>query len=85
MTIPKRGPWSPTGQKVLQTCFGDHPRQVIYCAVSDLRQYFLQEQKFCGPMSLKFVKRLLELSDKVALIMDAASQHRTKKFKEFVK
>ena len=27
----------------------------------------------------------MELGDKVALIMDAASQHRTKDFKEFVK
>ena len=36
-------------------------------------------------MFLKFVRKLLELSDKVALIMDAASHHRTKEFKEFVK
>ena len=46
---------------------------------------FSTGKKFNGSMFLKFVKRLLELSDKAALIMDAASQHRTKEFKEFVK
>ena len=83
--VPKRGPWSPRGQKVLQIYFGDHQRRVIYGAISDLRQYFLQGKKFDGSTFLKFVKKLLELSDKVALIMDAASKHRTKDFKEFVK
>ena len=83
--VPKRGPWSPMGQKVLQTYLGDHQRRVIYGAISDSHQYFLQEKKFNGSTFLKFVKRLLELSDKAALIMDAASQHRTKEFKEFVK
>ena len=83
--VPKRGPWSSKGQKVLQTYFGDHQRRVIYGAISDLHQYFLQGKKFDGSTFLKFVKRLLELSGKVVLIMDAASQHRTKEFKEFVK
>ena len=42
--VPKCGPWSPKGQKVLQTYFGDHQRRVIYGAISDLHQYFLQEK-----------------------------------------
>ena len=33
----------------------------------------------------KFVKKLLERSDKTAIVMDAASQHRTKELKQFVK
>ena len=40
----KRGPWSPRGQRVLQVYFGDHKRRVIYGAISDLHQYFLQEK-----------------------------------------
>ena len=46
---------------------------------------FSTEKKINGSTFLKFVKKLLELSDKATIIMDAASQHRTKKFKEFVK
>ncbi len=46
--VPKRGPWSPRDQKVLQTYFGDHQRRVIYGAISDLHQYFLQGKKFDG-------------------------------------
>ena len=42
-------------------------------------------KKFNGSTFLKFVKKLLERSDKAAIAMDAASQHRTKEFKEFVK
>ena len=83
--VPKRGPWSRRGQKVLQTYLGDHQRRVIYGAISDSHQYFLQEKKFNGSTFLKFVKKLLERSDKDAIATDAASQHRTKAFKEFVK
>ena len=83
--VPKRGPWSPKGQKVLQIYFGDHQILVIYGAVSDSHQYFLQGKKFDGSTFLKFVKKLLELGYKIAIIMDGASQHKTKTFKEFVK
>ena len=83
--VPKRGPWSRRGQKILQIYFGDHQRRVIYGAISDSHQYFLQKKKFNGLTFLKFIKKLLELSDKIAIVMDAASQHRTKAFKEFVK
>ena len=83
--VPKRGPWSPRGQKVFQIYFGDHRRRVIYGVISDSHQYFLQEKKFNGSTFLKFVKKLLERSDKTVIVMDAASQHRTKAFKEFVK
>ena len=75
--VPKRGPWSPKGQKVLRTYFGDHQRRVIYGAISDSHQYFLQKKKFDGPTFLKFVKKLLERSDKAAIVMDGASQHKT--------
>ena len=83
--VPKRGPWSPRGQRVFQVYFGDQPRRMIYGAISDSHQYFLQKKKFNGSTFLKFVKKLLERSDKAAIAMDAASQHRTKAFKEFVK
>ena len=83
--VPKRGPWSPGGQKVFQIYFGDHQRRVIYGAISDSHQYFLQEKKFNGSTFLKFVKKLLERSYKTAVVMDAASQHRTKELKKFVK
>ena len=46
---------------------------------------FSTEKKFNGSTFLRFVKILLELSDKAAIAMDAAFQHRTKAFKEFVK
>ena len=75
--VPKRGPWSPKGQKILRTYFGDHQRRVIYGAISDSHQYFLQKKKFDGPTFLKFVKKLLERSDKAAIVMDGASQHKT--------
>ena len=65
--------------------FWDHQRRVIYGAISDSHQYFLQKKKFDGPTFLKFVKKLLERSDKAAIVMDGASQHKTKDFKEFVK
>ena len=42
-------------------------------------------KKNYGLTFLKFIKKLLELSDKIAIVMDAASQHRTTAFKEFVK
>ena len=42
--IPKSDPWSLRSQKVLQTYFGDHQRRVIYGAISDSHQYFLQEK-----------------------------------------
>ena len=71
--VPKRGPWSPRGQKVFQIYFGDHQRRVIYGAISDSHQYFLQEKKFNGSTFLKFVKKLLERSYKTAVVMDAAS------------
>ncbi len=64
---------------------GNHQRRVIYGAISDSHQYFLQKKKFDGPTFLKFVKKLLERSDKAAIVMDGASQHKTKDFKEFVK
>ena len=83
--VTKRGPWSPVGQKILRVYFGDHQRRIIYGAISDSHQYFLQKKKFNGSTFLKFVKKLLELCDKVAIVMDAASQHRTKEFKKFVK
>ena len=83
--VPKRGPWSPRGQRVFQVYFGDHQRRVIYGAISDSHQYFLQEKKFNGSTFLKFVKKLLERSYKTAVVMDAASQHRTKELKKFVK
>ena len=83
--VPKRGPWSLKGQKVLRTYFGDHQRRIIYGAISDSHQYFLQKKKFDGSTFLKFVKKLLERSDKAAIAMDGASQHKTKDFKEFVK
>ena len=83
--VTKRGPWSPVGQKILRVYFGDHQRRVIYGAISDSHQYFLQKKKFNGPTFLKFIKKLLELSDKVAIVMDAAPQHKTKNFKKFVK
>ena len=83
--VPKRGPWSPRGQRVFQVYFGDLRRRVIYGAIPDSHQYFLQKKKFNGSTFRRFVKRLLELSDKAAIAMDAASQHRTKAFKEFVK
>ena len=68
----------PRGQKVFQVYFGDHQRRVIYGAISDSHQYFLQGKKFNGSTFLKFVKKLLERSDKAAIAMDAASQHGTK-------
>ena len=83
--VPKRGPQSLKGQKMLQVYFGDHQRRIIYGAISDSHQYFLQKKKFNGLTFLKFIKKLLELSDKIAIVMDVASQHRTKAFKEFVK
>ena len=83
--VPKLGPRSPRGQRIFQVYFGDHRRRVIYGAISDSHQYFLQEKKFDGSTFLKFVKKLLERSDKTAIVMDATSQHRTKEFKEFVK
>ena len=46
---------------------------------------FFTGKKFDGSTFLKFVKKLLERSDKAAIATDAASQHRTKEFKEFVK
>ena len=59
--VPKRGPWSPKGQKVLQIYFGDHQILVIYGAVSDSHQYFLQGKKFDGSTFLKHRRnRLLE-------------------------
>ena len=82
--VPKRGPWSPRGQRILKIYFGDRQRRVIYGAMSDSHRHFLQK-KFNGSTFLKFVKRLLELSDRTAIAMDAASQHRTKDLKEFVK
>ena len=42
-------------------------------------------KQFDGSTLLKFVKKLLELGYKIAIIMDGASQHKTKEFKEFVK
>ena len=84
--VSKRSPWSPGGQRVFQIYFGDYQRRVIYGAISDSHQYFLQEKKkFNGSTFLKFVKKLLERSDKAAIAMDAASRHRTKDLKEFVK
>ena len=71
--VPKRGPWSPKGQRVFQVYFGDHQRRAIYGAISDSHWYFLQEKKFNGSTFLKFVKKLLERSDKAAIAMDAAS------------
>ena len=71
--VPKRGPWSSRGQKVLQVYCGDHWRWVIYSTMLDSHQYFLQGKKFNGSTFLKFVKRLLERRYKVALIMDATS------------
>ena len=58
---------------------------MIYGAISDSHQYFLQGKKFNGSTFLKFVKKLLELGYKIAIVMDGASQHKTKEFKEFVK
>ena len=46
---------------------------------------FSTGKKFDGSTFLKFVKKLLERSGKAAIAVDAASQHRTKEFKEFVK
>ena len=46
---------------------------------------FFTGKKFDGSTFLKFVKKLLERSDKVTIATDATSQHRTKEFKEFVK
>ena len=46
---------------------------------------FFTGKKFNGSTFLKFVKKLLERSDKTVIATDAASQHRTKEFKEFVK
>ena len=43
--VPKRGPWSPRGQRVFQVYFGDLRRRVIYGAISDSHQYFLQKKK----------------------------------------
>ncbi len=73
------------GSKNIQSIFWRHRRRIIYGAISDSHQYFLQKKKFNGSTFLKFVKKLLELSDKVAIVMDAASQHKTKTFKKFVK
>ncbi len=56
----------------------------LWCNIR-LTSIFFIEKKFNGPTFLKFVKKLLELSDKVAIVMDAAPQHKTKKFKKFVK
>ena len=81
---PKRGSRSPGNQRVLQIYF-DHLRWVIYGTISYSHQYFLQEKKFNGSTSLKFVKKLLERSNKAVIAMGATSQHRTKEFKEFVK
>ena len=83
--VLKRGPWSSKDQKVLQTYFGDHQRLVIYGVISDSHQYFLHGKKFDGSTFLKFVKKLLELGYKIAIVMDGASQYKTKEFKEFVK
>ena len=83
--VTKRGPWSPVGQKILRVYFGDHQRRIIYGAISDSHQYFLQKKKFNDTTFLKFIKKLLELCDKIAIVMDAASQHKTKQFKKFVK
>ena len=71
--------------KVFQIYFEDHQRRVIYGAISDSHQYFLQEKKFNGSTFLKFVKKLLGRIYKTAVVMDAASPHRTKDLKEFVK
>ena len=66
--VPKRGPWSPKGQKVLRTYFGDHQRRVIYGAISDSHQYFLQKKKT--------VRRFSSLSKNCYIVMDGASQHK---------
>ena len=42
--VPRRGPWSPRGQRIFQVYFRDHQRRVIYGAISDSHQYFLQEK-----------------------------------------
>ena len=60
-------------------------RRMIYGAISDSHQYFLQGKKIDGSTFLKFVKKLLGRSDKAAIAMDGVSQHKTKDLKEFVK
>ena len=82
--VPKRGPWSPGGQKVFQIYFGDHQTDDLRCNIG-FAPVLSTGKKIDGSTFLKFVKKLLGRSYKTAVVMDAASQHRTKDLKEFVK
>ena len=71
------------GQRIRLT--GRSPKTGNLRCNIELVPVFSTEKKFDISTFLKFVKKLLERSDKVSIVMDAASQHRTKEFKEFVK
>ena len=80
----KSGPWSPKGQKIHVVYDRRHQKRVIYGSISSNDKFFMRAKKFDGPTFLKYVKKMVKVKGKVALILDQAPQHRTKDFKQFV-
>ena len=78
--------WSRVGDPVAVTRYGRRDRTVVYGALAEdgtrlMRQY----EKFDGPTFVRYLEEVRRKWGKAFLIMDNASQHKTRAVREYLK
>lgn len=77
--------WSPVGERIFVPYLGSHQKIAAYGRItSDGRQLFRFCDRFNSDSFMQHLKDLRRRFNKVAVIVDRAAPHRSKKIKEFV-
>ena len=75
--------WSPVGSRILMPYNGKHRYVTVYGAIArDGRQTFMTADRFNSDTFIEFLGELCPNDEKVAVIMDGASVHKSRKVME---
>ncbi len=77
--------WSPIAKRIFLPYTGRHESLAVYCIITiNGDQLFRVYKKFNAMTFIEYLKELNYKYDKIALILDRASVHKSKKVKEFL-
>lgn len=81
----RRKVYAPKGTKPVQLVNGSKQRLCLFSVVSNDKNHCCTEKKINSDTFIKFVRYLLKIYKKLALIIDKAKYHTSKKVENFVK
>lgn len=81
----KRKVYAPKGTKPVQFVNGSKQRLCLFSVVSNDKNHCCTDKKINSNTFIKFVRYLLRMYEKLAIIVDRARYHTSKKVENFVK